>query len=82
LLAHPAVREAAVFTVADPRWGERIEAAVALRSGATVDAGALIAFCKTKIAGYKTPKAIWLLDALPRLGSGKIDKRALRDSVR
>jgi acyl-CoA synthetase (AMP-forming)/AMP-acid ligase II len=76
---HPAVREAAVFAVPDERWGEAVRAAVALRDGALVDPTALIAFCRGRIAGYKCPRQIDILPALPRTGSGKIDKKTMRE---
>jgi acyl-CoA synthetase (AMP-forming)/AMP-acid ligase II len=75
---HPAVLEAAVYGLPDADLGERVCAAVALRPGAAAGEGELIAFCRDRLAGFKSPKAIRLVDALPRLGSGKVDKRALR----
>ena len=78
LYAHPAVLECAVFGVADERWGERVTAAVVLRPAAAATADELIAFCRERIAHFKAPKDVRFLDALPRTGSGKITKRALR----
>lgn len=77
---HPAVLEAAVYGLPDPDLGERLVAAVALRPGTTADERELIAFCRTTLAGFKTPKSIRFVDALPRTGTGKISKRALRCS--
>jgi acyl-CoA synthetase (AMP-forming)/AMP-acid ligase II len=82
LYAHPAILECAVFGLPDPHWGERVVAAVVLRPGAAATADELIAFCKARIAHYKAPKAVRFLDALPRTGSGKITKKALRDAAR
>lgn len=79
LYAHPAVLECAVFGVADAVWGERVTAAVVLRPGAAATDLELIAFCRDRIAHYKAPNVIRFLDALPRTGSGKITKKALRD---
>lgn len=79
LYEHPAVLECAVYGAPDERWGERVVAAVVLRPDRSADADTLIAWCRERIAGYKTPKAVQFLDALPRTGSGKIQKRALRD---
>lgn len=79
LYAHPAVLECAVFGRPDATWGERVVAAVVLRPGAAATAAELIAFCRDRIAHYKTPKEVVFLDALPRTGSGKIMKKALRD---
>ena len=82
LYTHPAVLECAVFGVPDPLWGERVCAAVVLRPGAAATEAELIAFCRERIAHYKAPKQVRFLDALPRTGSGKITKKALRDAAR
>ena len=79
LHAHEGVTEAAVFGIPDPHWGERVTAAVVVRSGAGVDAEGLTALCREQLAGYKTPRTIHFLDALPKNVSGKILKRELRD---
>lgn len=79
LYEHPAVLECAVFGRPDDKWGERVVAAVVLRKDEQVSAQELITFCRDRIAGYKTPKQIEFMDALPRTGTGKIQKRALRD---
>ena len=78
LYEHPAVREAAVFGVPDERWGELVRAAVVSDGARRVTAEELIAFCRAHVAHYKCPRAIDLVEALPRTGSGKIDKKALR----
>jgi len=83
LLEHPGVREVAVFGVPDPEWGEAVRAAIVPEAGdlaaADAEIAALMAFCRERIAAYKCPRAIDLHAALPRTGSGKIDKRALRE---
>ncbi len=79
LYRHPAVLEAAVFGRPDETWGEVVVAAVVPRPGHALDPAELRAFCRTHLAGYKTPKDVILLDALPRTGSGKIRKQALRE---
>ncbi|MGA0868155.1 MAG: AMP-binding enzyme, partial [Planctomycetota bacterium] len=63
----------------DHDLGERVTAAIVLRPGAETSSAELIAFCRAELAGFKTPKSVRFLDALPRTGSGKIQKRALRD---
>jgi acyl-CoA synthetase (AMP-forming)/AMP-acid ligase II len=78
LMAHVAVAEAAVVGAPDERWGEAVVAHIVLKPGAQVDPDALIAHCRTLIAGYKRPRRIEIDGALPRLPHGKIDKKALR----
>ncbi len=79
LFEHPAVREAAVYGVPDDTWGEAVRAAVVPLAQGAVGAEDLIAFCRERIARYKCPRVIDLVQALPRTGSGKIDKKALRE---
>ena len=80
LLAHPAVREAAVFAVPDDRFGEAVRAAVVLQPGMPEPGAAgLRDFCRGRIAGYKCPRQVDVVEALPRTGSGKIDKKRLRE---
>ncbi len=78
LHAHPAVAEAAVIGVPDPKWGEVGRAIIALRPGFSVTEEELIAFCRERLAGYKVPKSIIFVDSLPKTGAGKVDKERLR----
>lgn len=75
LLAHPAVAEAGVFGRADPQWGEAVTAHVVLRSDASAEE--LHGWCAERLAGFKVPKAIVAVDALPRTASGKLRRREL-----
>jgi acyl-CoA synthetase (AMP-forming)/AMP-acid ligase II len=79
LYEHPAVLEAAVFALPDERWGETVAAAVVLRPGLSATAGELSAWCRTRLAGYKIPRRVFFMGALPRTGSGKISKQLLRE---
>jgi long-chain acyl-CoA synthetase len=76
---HPAVLEVAVIGVPDDTWGERVHAAVVLRAGAALTDAELSAHCHELIAGYKCPRSVEFLDALPRSGAGKVLKRDIRD---
>jgi fatty-acyl-CoA synthase len=78
LAAHPAVREAAVIGLPDDRWGEVPHAYVSLMDGADVSEAELLAWVRGRLAGFKVPKAILVLDDLPKGGTGKIQKSALR----
>ena len=77
LLAHPDVANAAVLGVPDERMGEALAAYVSPRPGAELSATDLIAFTRSRIAGYKVPYAIEILPELPLLPSGKPDRKAL-----
>jgi long-chain acyl-CoA synthetase len=82
LQAHPAVGDVAVFGIPDEEWGEQVKAAVELAPGHEASAALaaeLIAFARTKLAAYKTPRSIDFEDALPRTPAGKLYVRRLRD---
>ena len=78
LYQHPAVAEAAVFGIEDPHWIEAVTAAVVLRAGTTATPAELIAHARERLAPYKSPKHIVIVDALPKNPSGKVLKRELR----
>jgi acyl-CoA synthetase (AMP-forming)/AMP-acid ligase II len=79
LMSHPAVQDAAVIGVPDPRWGEAVLGVIVLKPGQPADADGLVQHCRGRIAGYKCPKRIEFVAELPRLPSGKISKVALRE---
>jgi acyl-CoA synthetase (AMP-forming)/AMP-acid ligase II len=78
LQEHPAVREVAVIGLPDPKWGEVVKAVVALQPGHEVSAEALIDFCRERIAGYKCPKSVDFVEALPKSTVGKILRREVK----
>jgi fatty-acyl-CoA synthase len=78
LTAHPDILDVAVIGVPDPTWGEVGRAFVVVRPGATVTLEALREFCAERIARYKAPRSLVVVDDLPRNPTGKISKPALR----
>jgi fatty-acyl-CoA synthase len=78
LSSHPAVREAAVIGVPDDKWGELVTALV-VTDGSPVTAEELIEHCRGHLAGYKCPKQVRFLEALPRTATGKVQKYRLRE---
>jgi fatty-acyl-CoA synthase len=74
----PQIAEAAVVGVPDERWGEVGVAVLALRPGAQLDRGVVIAHCSSRLAKFKVPRDVAIVDALPRNATGKVLKRELR----
>ena len=79
LMEHPTVGQAAVVGVPDRRLGEVATAFVVPRAGATIDEAALIAWCRERMANYKVPRSVDVVDALPLNASGKVLKYVLRE---
>ncbi len=75
----PEVAEAAVIGVADAKWGEVGKALIALKPGASLTAEAVSAHCRERLAGYKVPRHVEFLAALPRNAAGKVEKPRLRE---
>lgn len=80
LYEHPAVREASVIGVPDEYRGETVKAFVSLTVGAVITSAELIEFCKSRMAAYKYPRQVVILDELPKNSSGKLLRRELRDA--
>ena len=77
----PEIAETAVIARQDDKWGEVPLAVVVLRDGASLDLDTMIRFCRQHLAGFKCPRDLRIVDALPRNPSGKILKRLLRDQM-
>jgi fatty-acyl-CoA synthase len=78
IYVHPGVAEVAVIGLPDPRWVEAVTAFVVPRPGQLPDENELLAHCRIHLSGFKVPKRIVVVEALPRNASGKILKRELR----
>jgi acyl-CoA synthetase (AMP-forming)/AMP-acid ligase II len=78
LMGHPAVKEAAVFGIAHPKWQERPVAAVVLREGNEADEAAIREWLLERLPKWQTPDRVLFIDAIPRTGVGKFLKRDLR----
>ena len=79
LYGHPAVREAAVVGVPDEYRGETVKAFVSLKAGRSADEQELIAFCRERMAAYKYPRQVEIIDEVPKTATGKILRRELRE---
>ncbi|WP_300604839.1 long-chain fatty acid--CoA ligase [Trebonia sp.] len=78
LYEHPAVREVAVVGIPHDSLGEEVGAAVALKPGASVTVDELQAFARDRVAAYKYPRLVWLVDELPKGPTGKILRRSVK----
>ena len=79
IFSHPEVAEVAVIGVPDAKWGEMVMALVVTTEGSALTEPDLIAYTKTKLAGYKCPKSVEFRDALARTATGKLQKFKLRE---
>jgi fatty-acyl-CoA synthase len=82
LLKHPDIQEAAVFGLPDEKWGEKIHAAIVLHPHKKMDEGEVFKFARQTLPGFKCPKTVFFISALPRNPSGKVLKYKLKDEYR
>ncbi|WP_372236867.1 fatty acid--CoA ligase [Sphingopyxis sp. KK2] len=78
IFGHPAVQEVAVIGIPDQKWGETVKAVVVPKPGMSIDEGDIIAWARERIAAFKAPRSVDVIEALPRNASGKILRKDLR----
>jgi len=79
IMAHPDVLECAVIGVPHEKWGETIRAVIARRNGSELTEDSLIAWCRERMTHFKCPTSVVFVDALPKGGTGKVQKNVLRE---
>ena len=82
LLAHPAIAEAVAFGVPHRMWGEEVAAAVVLREEISASEADLLAYCRERLAEFKSPKKIHIVQVIPRTATGKLQRRIVAEAYR
>ena len=81
LSAHPAVAQVVTFALPHPKLGEEVAAAVVLREGAEADEAAIRAFAGERLAGFKVPRKVVILDEIPKGATGKLQRIGLAEKL-
>jgi long-chain acyl-CoA synthetase len=81
LVSHPDIEGAAVVALPKPRGGEDVAAAIVVRDGVELEPEAVRDFCKTRLASYKVPRRVVVVDDLPRSLIGKVLRREVRERL-
>ena len=79
LRSHPKVDEAAVIGVPDPEWGQQPRAIVVLKKGEVATPEEIMEHCRSRLAGFKRPRSVAFIEALPRNPMGKVLRKNLRE---
>jgi acyl-CoA synthetase (AMP-forming)/AMP-acid ligase II len=79
IYGHPEVAEVAVIGVPSQRWGEEVKAVIVAKPGHTPREDDVIAWARERIAAFKAPKSIEIIDAFPRTATGKVLRRELKE---
>lgn len=82
LAGHPAISEVAVVGMPHPEWGESVAAVVVAKADASVDVEDIQAYCAERLAKYKVPRQVRVVEAMPRTPTGKVMKYQLRERLR
>ncbi|MFM7535542.1 MAG: AMP-binding enzyme [Acidimicrobiales bacterium] len=78
LMSHPGVADVAVIGVPSERWGETPKALIVPKAGAAIDEAEVIEFCRQRLARFKCPTSVTVVESIPRNPSGKVLKKDLR----
>jgi fatty-acyl-CoA synthase len=79
LHSHPKIEEASVIGIPDMEWGQEPRAVVVLKKGETATSEEIIEYCRSRLAGFKRPRSVVFIDALPRNQMGKVLRKKLRE---
>jgi fatty-acyl-CoA synthase len=79
LHSYPKIEEAAVIGVSSPEWGQEPRALVVLKKGEEATSEEIIEYCRSKLAGFKRPRSVVFIEALPRSAMGKVLRKKLRE---